>query len=579
MRRRSSETVVESMPIARLLSRSHLAIALSYVAGYVLLDWVSYVHPFALSGITPWNPQTGLSFALILLFGSEFIPWLFVAPFVADVLVRQLPLPLVAESLIVLLIGFGYGGATMLLLLPRVSFDPTLKSMRSLLWLMVAALVSIAIVTVGHVSVLIIFGILAPQEFGQATLRAFIGDVIGVTVVTPFLLIFFTRRRFPTISWEAPLLFLIIVAALWTVFGFVDAYRFQLFYVLFIPIIWTAVRFGLEGVTSGLVMTQIGLIGAIQLSAQSAIDVTAYQALMLVLAVTGLALGVLVDAQQRTQQQLRLQQEALHRASRLGTMGEFAAAVAHELNQPLFAISNYARLVKSAVEKRPPDAAAAVEAAGSAIEQVDRAAEVVRRFREFIRLGRSETAPLAVEQLVREAQSYCRAELERHGVELETRLARNLPNVMVDALQINQVIVNLVRNAVEALAQAGRLDGLVTIEAESDAVGTIELRVRDNGPGFDVDLAEQPITPFLTTKHDGLGLGLSLARSIVEAHGGKLRIESSPRGATVFFTLQSAQATKQRHDGGFDRRRCRGTSIPPAALGGPGNAGSMLRIG
>lgn len=538
MRRRSSETVVESMPIARLLSRSHLTIALSYVAGYVLLDWVSYVHPFALSGITPWNPQTGLSFALILLFGSEFIPWLFVAPFVADALVRQLPLPLTAESLVVLLIGFGYGGATALLLSPRVSFDPTLTSLRSLLWLMAAALVSIAIVTVGHVSVLVTYSILAPNEFGQAALRAFIGDVIGVMVVTPFLLIFFTRRRFPTISWEALLLLLVIVTALWAVFGFVDAYRFQLFYVLFIPIIWTAVRFGLEGVTSAIVMTQIGLIGAIQISGQSSIDVTAYQALMVVLAVTGLALGVLVDAQQRTQQQLRLQQEALHRASRLGTMGEFAAAVAHELNQPLFAISNYARLVKSAVEKRPPDAAAAVEAAGSAIEQVDRAAEVVRRFRDFIRLGRSETGPLAVEQLVHEAQSYCRPELERHGVELETRLARNLPKVMVDALQINQVIVNLVRNAVEALAQAGRLDGRVTIEAESDGSGTVELRVRDNGPGFDVDLAKQPITPFSTTKHDGLGLGLSLARSIVEAHGGKLRIESSPRGATVFFTLQ-----------------------------------------
>ena len=540
MKRRSRETVAASMPLARLLSRSHLTIALGYIAGYVLLDWVSYVHPFAVSGITPWNPQTGLSFALILLLGPEFLPWLFVAPFVADVLVRQLPLPLAAESLVVLVLGFGYGGATALLLSPRVGFDPTLTSMRALLWLMAAALVSIAIVAVGHASVLVTFSILAPNEFGQAALRAFIGDVIGVTVVTPFLLIFFTRRRFPTISWEAPLLLLVIVAALWAVFGFVDAYRFQLFYVLFIPIIWTAVRFGLEGVTAGLIVTQIGLIAAIQISGQSAIDVTAYQALMVVLAVTGLAIGVLVNAQQRTQQQLRLQQEALHRASRLGTMGEFAAAVAHEINQPLTAIANYARLAKRAIEKQPPDAATAVEATSSAIEQVDRAAEVVRRFREFIRLGRSETGPLTVEQLVHEAQSFCRPELERHGVELDTRLARNLPEVLVDALQIEQVIVNLVRNAVEALSQAGRLDGRVTIEAESETPGKVEVRVRDNGPGFDVDLAEQPITPFATTKHDGLGLGLSLARSIVEAHGGKLRIESSPRGAIVSFTLQSA---------------------------------------
>ena len=304
---------------------------------------------------------------------------------------RQLPLPIGAEALVVLVIGIGYGSATALLLAPRIGFDPTLKSMRALLLLMAVALASIAIVAVGHAGVLVAFDILAPNDFRQAALRAFIGDVIGVTVFTPFLLIFFTRRRLPMLSWETFLLLLIIVAALWAVFGFVDAYRFQLFYVLFIPIIWTAVRFGLEGVTAGLVVTQIGLIGAIQISGQSAIDVTAYQALMVVLAITGLAVGVLVDAQQRTQQQLRLQQEALHRAARLGTMGEFAAAVAHEINQPLTAIANYARLAKRAVEKQPPDAAAAGEAAGSAIEQVDRAAEVVRRFREFIRLGRSET--------------------------------------------------------------------------------------------------------------------------------------------------------------------------------------------
>ena len=263
MKRRSRETVAASMPIARLLSRSHLTIALSYVAGYVLLDWVSYVHPFAVSGITPWNPQTGLSFALILLFGLEFLPWLIVVPFIADLVVRQLPLPLGAEALVVLVIGIGYGGATALLLAPRIGFDPTLKSMRALLVLMAVALASIAIVAVGHAGVLVSFDILAPNDFRQAALRAFIGDVIGVTVFTPFLLIFFTRRRWPMLSWEAFLLLLIIVAALWAVFGFVDAYRFQLFYVLFIPIVWTAVRFGLEGVTAGLVVTQIGLIGAI----------------------------------------------------------------------------------------------------------------------------------------------------------------------------------------------------------------------------------------------------------------------------------------------------------------------------
>ena len=412
--------------------------------------------------------------------------------------------------------------------------------MRALLLLIAAALASIVIVALGHVSILVAFGILNASDFAQAALRAFIGDVIGVAVFTPFLLIYFTRRRFPTASWEALLILLVIVAALLVVFGVVGSYRLQLFYVLFIPIIWSAVRFGLEGVTAALVVTQIGLIGAIQVSGQNAIDVTAYQALMVVLAFTGLALGVLVNAQQRARHQLRLQQEALNRASRLGTMGEFAAAVAHEINQPLTAIANYARLAKRAAEKQPPDANAAIEAAGSAIEQVDRAAEVVRRLRDFIRQGRSEVGTISVDQLVREAHSFCRPELERHEIDLDTQFARDLPLVAADALQIQQVIVNLVHNSIEALSEAGRLDGRVTIECKRDESGRVEVRVRDNGPGFDLDLAENAAAPFATTKPEGLGLGLSLARSIVEAHGVKLRIENSPRGASVYFTLRSA---------------------------------------
>jgi two-component system, LuxR family, sensor kinase FixL len=540
MLKRSDEAAVAGMPIARVLSRSHLTIAIGYVAGYVLLDWVSYVHPFAASGITPWNPQTGLSFALILLFGIEFIPWLFVAPFLADLVVRGSPLPLGAEVLVVLAIGCGYGAATALLLSPRVAIDQTLGSMRPLLWLLGVALVSAALVGAGHAFVLIVFGILASGDFIQATLLGFIGDIIGVAVFTPFLLIVLTRRRFPLVTWEAFAILLLIFLAIAIVFGVVATYRLQIFYVLFLPIIWAAVRFGLDGVTAALVTTQIGLIAAIQLSEQTALDVTSYQALMVVLAFTALALGVLVDEQRRAGQRLRFQQEALNRAARLSTMGEFAAVVAHEINQPLMAIANYARLAKRAAEVQPPDSATAVHAANSAIEQVDRAAEVVRRLREFIRQGRTEVTLVTTEKLAVEAQSFCRPLLERHGVEISLEIARDLPSLRVDALQIEQVIVNLVLNSVEALAEAGRHDGKIVIGAVQRHSAEIEFSVRDNGPGFYLGFADEAPTPFATTKPEGLGLGLSLARSIVEAHGGKLTIASSPRGAIVSFTLPSA---------------------------------------
>lgn len=519
------------MPVVRLLSRPHVEIAVAYLAGYVLLDWLSYVHPYAAFGITPWNPPTGLSFALILLFGVEFLPWLFIAPVLADGIVRGFALPLPAEIAAGVIIGGGYAVSTTLLLSPRLRFDVALATRSSLLMLLTAAIVGTAVVAGLYVLMLVALGLLPAAEFASAATRFWIGDMIGVAVLTPFLLVLMTRRRPLYLSWEAFALLAVMALAMFAVFGFTGAYRFQLFYLFFLPVIWTAVRFGLEGVTVGLLLTQIGLIAAIHYTEDAASDVTSYQALMVVLTLTGLAVGVLVSEQQRTQQQLRINQEALNRAFRLGSMGEFAAALAHEINQPLTAVANYARVARNA-----PSVAAATEAAERVITQVDRAAEVVRRLRNLIRLGHGEASPAQVRDLVNAAVFHCRDEFDRQGVDVRVRVPRDLPPVNVDAVQIEQVLVNLLRNSAEALNDAGRHDGRITVTAAREG-GGVSVEVRDNGPGFDPGVAERAASPFTTTKPEGLGLGLSLARSIVEVHGGTLAIESGAFGASVSFTL------------------------------------------
>jgi two-component system sensor kinase FixL len=470
-----------------------------------------------------------------------------VAPLAADLIVRELPLPPTAEALVVLITGAGYGAGALLLLSPRIGFDPSLSSRRSLIWLLGITAVSIAAVSLGHGLVLYLHGIVPAENVLQASLRAFVGDLIGVMVFTPFLLITLTRRRVAPPTWEAGALLLLTLAALWVVFGLSEALRFQLFYLLFLPVVWIAVRFGLEGVTLGLAVIQIGVIGMIEfLGEDRSGEVVAYQALMVVLAATGLAIGVLVSEQRRTQVQLRLHQDALNRVSRLATMGEFAAAVAHEINQPLTAIGNFARLARRAAERAPPDPQAAASAAGEAIAQVDRAGAVVKRLRDLISLGRLQTRPVAVATLIDETLAVCRADLERLGIAFEARLGRSLPNVMADALQVEQVLLNLIRNATEALSHAGRLDGRIVIEATTEPEGMVTMRVTDNGPGLDPDLAGQPITPFATTKRDGLGLGLPLSRSIIEAHGGELRLESTPRGVDASFTLPAEAGAVER---------------------------------
>jgi len=527
------------MPINRILSRSHWEIAFVYLASYVLLDWVSYVHPIASLGITPWNPPPGASFALILLFGHAFLPWLLVAPLIADALVRDLPLPLWAELVAALIIGIGYGTGASVLTHPSLRFDISLASRRDLFLLVGMAAITSAAVALAYVALVVAVGLLDSREFAQAALRYWVGDMIGITVVTPFLLVLFTRRRAGMLSWELLLPLAVLLAALWLVMG-VAAYRFHLFYLLFLPVIWTAVRIGLEGVVTGLAVTQLGLMAAIQVSGQSAIDVTAFQALMIVLAVTGLAVGVLVSEQKRTQYQLRLNQEALSRIARLSSMSEFAAALAHEINQPLTAIANYTRLAKEAAEKPSVDMPAVVEATVKAVEQVDRAAAVVRRLREFIQMGRSETSAIAIDHIIAQARTLIGTDFEQHSIVLEAQIARGLPRVVADSLQIQQVILNLVRNAMEAIVDAGRYDGRIVITAEAASPGVVRVCVRDNGPGFDPALVDQATAPFTTTKPDGMGLGLALCRSIVEAHQGSLSIDGDATGGIVCFTLKAA---------------------------------------
>ena len=151
-----------------------------------------------------------------------------------------------AELLVVLITGLGYGTAAMLLISPRIKCDLSLSSRSAMLWLIGVAVASIALVSAGYVLVLLLHGVVAEADLGQVFVRAFVGDLIGVMVFTPFLLIAFTRREFPALSWEMGALMLITLAAIWGILSLNQPFRFQLFYILFLPIVWIAVRFGLR---------------------------------------------------------------------------------------------------------------------------------------------------------------------------------------------------------------------------------------------------------------------------------------------------------------------------------------------
>jgi len=519
------------------------AIGVVYLAGYLLLDWVSFIEPYAHFGITPWNPGTGLSFVAVLLFGRRMIPFLFLAPFLSDLVQIQPPLPLAVVLVSSLLIGGGYAAALIVLSLPGLRFDPKLSSMRDLVLLALVATVSAAFVAASYVAEMIAAGFLPAKEFAAAALRYWVGDMIGIMVVAPFGLVVLTRRRTLRMSVETALQFAAIAAALALVFGYAREQQFQLFYVLFLPIIWIAVRAGFEGVTIGIVVTQLGLILGVIAFPGKGHDVTAYQALMLVLATTGLVAGLLVTEHRRTVAELRQHQDSLAHLARLGSMGELAAAIAHELNQPLMAAGTYTRLVNDTIASSGADAASVADTAKKAVLQVERAAEVVRRLRALVRLDRSSRAPYSLEQIIKETVALCQPDLDRIDADVRVVLAGDLPPVMVDILQIEQALLNLLRNSIQAIGEMKHSHGSITIEGSAAASDFVEVAVRDSGPGFPPSLLDNPFLPFSTTKPEGLGFGLPLCKSIVEAHGGQLWLDGNSPGAAVHFTLPVAKAS------------------------------------
>ena len=249
----------------------------------------------------------------------------------------------------------------------------------------------------------------------------------------------------------------------------------------------------------------------------------------------------------RAEAEARERRAELAHVHRLNTMGEMASGFAHELNQPLAAVVNYARgavrrLKQNAVE--PGELLAVLEQVAA---QAERAAAIVRRIRAFIRKEEPRHVALDFNKIVRETAGLMTAEAEREGARLIFALANPLPRVHADAVQLEQVIVNLVRNAIEAMAEASSPVREITLRTMPAAEGAIEIAVEDTGPGLPQIGRERLFEPFFTTKTGGLGLGLSISQSIVEAHGGRLTAAPRPGGGAVFrFTLPIAG--EARHD-------------------------------
>jgi two-component system sensor kinase FixL len=630
-----------------------IKVGATYLIGYWLLDWISFIYPFETLNITPWNPPIAVSVVLLITKGLKWAPMLFLGAFGADVLVRHMSAPIEPTLVTDLSEAFVYSGAVWLM--QRLKMNADLRSFRDIVIFILVVSTAAALMATTYIASFSIAGLIPSESTLFLIMKYWVGDTIGITVLAPVLLIH--RSKIPTIAqllhgltWEFFFQSLSFVFALWAMFFWQDPIFGHVFYPMLIPLIWVTAKKGLPGAVILLVLIQVSIIGGIELlhpvTKPQALTVTRLQFLMLAMSSTGLLLGAVIsererarssaataearmrsiintspdgmiivddagmiefvnrsleaingrdahelvgqpianlfplakehqrfettvvhpkgwsisvdvstatvmlngrktsvitvrDISERKEAELSLRQRmsAAGEISKSNVTEELAAILAHEINQPLSAIINYAsacEAVLATVESVPVQASQQLT---KIMLQAKRAGMVIADLREFVRSSKINSESVAISSMVRGVLLLLADDIGRAGAHVQLNIDDCLI-AYVDRLQIEQVLINLIRNSLDAVVDSPMEQRKIQIDGKLLTEEMLEIEVSDTGPGISPEVSESLFDPFVTTRSSGMGLGLAISRSIIEAHGGKLRINPlHVPGASFTFTL------------------------------------------
>ena len=259
-------------------------------------------------------------------------------------------------------------------------------------------------------------------------------------------------------------------------------------------------------------------------------------------------IGVAIDitAQVKANLELRLQREEMARMSRVSSMGELTASLAHELNQPLTAIAANAAAGRRLLAQGSPEREMFEELLADVSADARRAGDIIHGIHHYVRKAEGSRRPINLNEIVREVLRLLHSDLLGRGTAVETQFAPNLPSVDADPVQMQQVLLNLFMNSLEAMQSTLAGNRRIVVSTKCEANSSILVSVRDYGSGLPKEDLDKVFTHFYSTKPNGMGMGLTIVRSIVEAHGGKLSADNADEGARFFFTLPVTRRSETR---------------------------------
>jgi two-component system, LuxR family, sensor kinase FixL len=511
----------------------------AFVVVYLFVETATRTYQLDGLGITLWGPAAGLSVVYLLTTGLSSASFILAAAMIADFVVYDGQKSIWVSAGTSLVLTGGFSGLALVLRHRWKNLPPTVSDVLALL---VLVPVGVLIIAVFYCSILLAAGLVSEWRFLLALRDLWIGDTLGIVTLLPAAGVVVQLVAAKPALWSRANIVaaigsvIMIAAALGVIFGLQDAGAYQFFYLLFLPIIWIAVRWGYAGAAITLLIAHVMLVTVSTYLGYAAYDFIAFQMLMLILSATGLLLGVAITERRCAEERSRIQDRDLARASRQAIIGATGTAIAHEISQPLASATTYLHVARRKLRRPGTDLDSVDEALAQAEADARRTRETLERVRDYISSGRLCLTEIDVDCLVDRLAKLIGRDAEARGVSIAVSCANHLPAMRGDRIQLEQLILNLLSNGVDAAAErpgAGQVR--LRIAQRRNRIAFI---VDDNGTGVPAGMAKRMFEPFETSKQKGMGLGLTLVRQIVAAHGGTISWEGlEPRGTRFVVEL------------------------------------------